>query len=150
MMHVLRIFLVVSTVLWLQTHSATADDSALAAELSQASAALDQAFVDHDRAAIEALTTDDHVAMTPFYGRPFTIPEQFAVLDRLTITQVDRSAPRLAALGPDAAMVTYENSYEGSYDGAPLSERVYVTEIWVREGGGWVQRQFQETPLSAD
>jgi len=149
-MHLLRIVPIVLAVLWLQTQSATADDSALAAELSQASAALDQAFVDHDRAAIEALTTDDHVAMTPFYGRPFTIPEQFAVLDSLIITQVDRSSPTTVALGPDAAMVTYENSYQGSYDGAPLSERVYVTEIWVREGGAWLQRQFQETPLSAD
>ena len=119
MMHLLRIVPVVLAILWLQTQSATADDRLLATLLSQASAALDQAFVDHDRAAIAALTTDDHVAMTPFYGRPFTIPEQFAVLDRLTITQVDRSAPRTVALGPDAAMVTYENSYEGSYDGAP-------------------------------
>lgn len=150
MMYRLRTISLFVAMLWLPVLSASAEDTDLAAELSQASAALDQAFVDHDRAAIEALTTDDHVAMTPFYGRPFTIPQQFAVLDSLIITGVDRSAPTTVALGPDAAMVTYENSYQGSYDGAPLSERVYVTEIWVREGGAWLQRQFQETPLSAD
>jgi len=85
-----------------------------------------------------------------FYGAPFTIDEQFAVLDRLIITEVDRSPTTTVALGPNAALVTYENSYRGTFDGAPLSAHVFVTEIWVNSDGDWQQRLFQETPLAPE
>ncbi|MEM7442614.1 MAG: nuclear transport factor 2 family protein [Pseudomonadota bacterium] len=136
--------------IWLAlSHLAVADDD-LGTALSEASATLDQAFVDHDIATIEAMTTDDHLAVTVFYGGPMSIEDQFDVLDGLIVTEVARTQPTAVALGPDVAMVTYRNSYQGSYDGSPLSEDVFTTEIWLRQDGTWRQRLFQETPLMVD
>ncbi len=36
----------------------------------------------------------------------------------------------------------------GTYKGKPLPAKVYVTEIWVKRDGRWLQCLYQETPLS--
>jgi hypothetical protein len=141
---------VLLAIMCLLAFPASADDGALADALSDASARLDQAFVDHDTDTIASLTTADHIAVTLFYGAPYTMADQLAVLDRLIITEVERSPTSTVALGSDAAMVTYENSYRGRFGDTPLSEHVFVTEIWVRQDGIWRQRLFQETPVADD
>ncbi|MCP4303848.1 MAG: nuclear transport factor 2 family protein, partial [Hyphomicrobiales bacterium] len=48
---------------------------------------------------------------------------------------------------PDVVQITYENSYEGNYAGTPLSARVFVSQIWLKQDGTWKQQLYQETPI---
>ena len=53
-------------------------------------------------------------------------------------------------LGPDAALVTTEQSYRGTYKGNPLPGRVFVSEVWVRVDGKWLQKFYQETIMEEE
>jgi len=53
-------------------------------------------------------------------------------------------------LGADAALVTYEQSYRGSFRGDPLPGRVFVGEVWVRSGETWLQKYYQETVIEVE
>ena len=48
-------------------------------------------------------------------------------------------------LGPDAAFVTYEVTMEFPLKVAFRFKRIFVTEIWVKRGGEWKERHYQET-----
>jgi len=62
----------------------------------------------------------------------------------------DRSISLLEVtlLGDGAALVNFENSLAGSWQGKPFPQRIYVTEIWLKRDGKWRQRLYQETPVA--
>ena len=49
------------------------------------------------------------------------------------------------ALGPDAAFVTYEVTMEFPPKATFRFKRIFVTEIWVKQGSEWKERHYQET-----
>ena len=108
---------------------------------------LDQAFQDNDAETIRAMMTDDHVAITTFYGGPKTVSEQIDTLKDLKAEFFDFSETVLTFLNDDTAWIRFENSYRGTFMGEPLPERVYVSEAWVKRDGTWLQKLYQETVI---
>ena len=75
---------------------------------------------------------------------------QIAALRDLKVEVYDAIPPTIAFLGPDAAQATYEQSYRGTFKDNPLPGRVFISEIWVRDGGAWRQKFYQETMMELE
>jgi hypothetical protein len=132
----------------IQALPALADDLAVAEAIKAAKAELDTAFQNQDAATIERLVTADHRAATTYYGRVFTTADELATLLEFKATYFDFTDVKVTVLGPDAAMITFENLYKGTFQGRPLPERVFVSETWVKQDGTWRQQLYQETPIA--
>ena len=132
----------------LHASGASADDAALTAEIRARVNALNQAFADSNVAKIETMITADQIAVIPVYGKPTTFAERLPTLDQYKAIRSAFTPAKVKALGPTAVLVTYENSKEGSYAGKPLSPRVFVSQIWVKQDGEWRQQLYQETPIT--
>lgn len=128
---------------------AIADEAATAAELKTAVLEVNKAYADGDAATIERMTTLDHIAVAPQFLKPLTISEQIDTLGEYKREPFDFTDIDVTVLADDAAFVTYENSYKegGSFQGEPLSSRVYVSQIWLKQDGDWRQSFYQETPI---
>jgi len=129
---------------------AFADEAADVAAIKSRTAALGQAFVSRDAATIRAMMTPDHRAVAFIYKGPQTVDEEVASLPQLKMEIYDAIPPTVALLGPDAALVTYEQSYRGTFNGNPLPGRVFVGEVWVRIDGKWLQKFYQETVMELE
>lgn len=127
--------------------SARAQD-ATAKEVEKALGALNEAFAKGDAKAVAALTTNDHVAVTPYYGGPQTRDEQIKSLADLKLEEYKPGPMKVRMLGTDAALVTYELATKGTYKGKAVSGRTYTSAVWVRQGGKWLEAFYQETALA--
>ncbi|MCP4385319.1 MAG: nuclear transport factor 2 family protein [Hyphomicrobiales bacterium] len=105
------------------------------------------AFVDGDRDAIEALMVPGNVAITEFYGGPVGYRQQLDTLSDLKYESYERHDVDVVLLAPDAAYASHEVAVEGTYRGTPLPPRFYVTEIWVKRDGAWMQELYQSTVI---
>lgn len=130
-----------------QALPAAADDMNAANEIKEAKAILDNGFARKDSETIEKMVTADHIAATTYYGRPFTTADELATLSEFNARYFDFTELEVTMFAPDSAMITFENSYEGTFEGRPLPKRVFVTEIWFKQEGRWLQRLYQETPI---
>jgi ketosteroid isomerase-like protein len=117
------------------------------ADIQAAMAKLDRAFEQQDAAAILSMMTPDHVAASFTYGGPIDAQEQIALLPELKVTFSDMTEPKIDVLGSDATLVTYEVSLTGTFRGKPLPGRVFVSEIWVKTTGKWLEKTYQETVI---
>ena len=115
--------------------------------IDNAAGMLDEAFEKQDAAAIKALTTPDHLAVTPYYQEPRTVEQQIVSLPDLKYDQTNLSEPAVTMLGPDAAMRRFTARLDGSYQGKPLTGPVYVTQIMVMRDGKWLEGFYQVTAL---
>src|SRR5688500_13399594 len=68
---------------------------------------LNKAFHKGDSRAVKALLTDDHVAVTPYYGGAQTRDEQIKSLPDLKLSEYKAGKMTVKMLGKDAALVTY-------------------------------------------
>jgi Domain of unknown function (DUF4440) len=93
------------------------------------------------------MITADHIAVIPEYGKPITFAERLATFDQYSVVKSAFTPTQVTVLGPSAVLVTYENSNQGSYAGKPLSPRVFVSQIWLKQDGKWLQQLYQETPI---
>jgi ketosteroid isomerase-like protein len=109
---------------------------------------LDLAFVNGDRAAIESLMAADAVGISEYYGGPVSATKQAETQPDLKYESFERHDVQVFPLSPDAAFATYSVTAKGTFKGEPLASRAFVTEIWQRRDGTWVQRLYQETPLA--
>ncbi len=129
---------------------AVADEAQDIAAIGAAKSMLDAAFAGQDAAALKAMMTPDHVAVAFSYKGPQTLDEEIASLPALKIETYDSTEPRIKMLGSDAALVTQENSYRGTFKGNPLPQRVFSSEVWVRSDGKWLQKFYQETVIELE
>jgi Domain of unknown function (DUF4440) len=125
--------------------AAAADDLG---DIQAARAKLDRAFEQQNADAIRGMMTPDHIAATSTYGGAITTAEQIASLPDLKVTFTDVTPPKIDVFGSVAALVTYEESLNGTFRGKPLPGRVFVSEIWVKLDGGWLEKTYQETVIS--
>lgn len=142
-------FLTILLVLGAATPVAAGEAADIAAIEAQREV-LGKAYEDGDAAAARALMTPDQRSVTFVYDGPQTVAEQLASLKDLAVEVYDAIPPTFEMLGADAALVTYEQSYRGTFKGDPLPERVFVGEIWVRHGGTWLQKFYQETVIEVE
>lgn len=145
----LRILLVpLVTLSFLIPASAGADEATVITAVKAAMESLDEAFRSGDAAAIKAHMTSDHIAIGPAYDGPVLIDEQFGFLDRIVLTEWNRTTePEITLLSDTVAMSTFGISIKGTRDGEPLHTRAYGTQIWVERDGKWLQQLYQETAL---
>jgi hypothetical protein len=127
-----------------------ADEAADITAIEAQREALGKAYQDRDAAAARALMTPDQRSVTFVYDGAQTVDQQLASLKDLTVEVYDAIPPTFEMLGADAALVTYEQSYRGTFEGNPLPERVFIGEIWVRDGGTWLQKFYQETVIEVE
>jgi ketosteroid isomerase-like protein len=126
---------------------ARADDADTIAAINASSNALDEAFTKKDVATIKALMTPDHLTVTPYYRGPQTVEDQLASLGQYDWSQTIVGEPDVALLGPDVALRTFVAELKGTFQGRPLPQRVFATELLVKQEGKWVERFYQVTTL---
>jgi len=124
------------------------NDAATVDEIKAAALELAKAFADQNVEAIRQLTSADHVSLAANYGKPVALDDQLAALAEFHHRPFEFSSLEVTLLGDGAALVNFENSLAGSWQGKPLPSRVYVTEIWLKRDGKWRQRLYQETPVA--
>jgi ketosteroid isomerase-like protein len=126
---------------------ARADDAAEIPAVKAAMTTLDTAYEKEDEATIRSLVTSDHLAIAPIYGGSATVSEQVALFPDIHYSAYRATAPRIDLLDPQTALANYQISLEGTFRGNPLASPVFVTEIWVKRDGKWLQQLYQETPI---
>ncbi len=119
----------------LQVSSAAADEVAEISAVKAAMRELDEAFQNQHGPIIRSMMTPDHRAVTFYYAGPQTVDEQIASLPELKVEFYDFTEPKVTLLGADAALATFEHSYRGTFQGNPVPQRVFVSEIWVKTDG---------------
>ena len=123
-------------------------DVATVEAVDNAAAKLDEAFEAQDAAAIKALMTSDHVAVTHYYGEAQSVDEQIASLPDLKYKQTNSSEPAVTLLGPDVALRTLTAKLDGTYKEKPISGDVFITSTLVKQNGKWLERFYQVTHLA--
>ncbi len=141
------ILLSLTLVLGLLSPPALAADAELRAEILEAYQAINEAFELQDRSAIEALTTKDHIAITPYYDGWQTLDFQLDTASNLIFTQKPISEMQVRAIGSDVALLYFIAEIDGSFKGKPIAHKAAVTLIWQKVDGKWLERLYQETPL---
>jgi Domain of unknown function (DUF4440) len=126
---------------------AQAGDAETTAAIVAASAALDSAFERQDAEMIKSLTTPEHVAVTPYYGRPQSVDEQIASLSELKYVQTKIGDDKIALLGPDAGLRMFTADLDGTFKGERIPKRMFVTSVMVRRDGRWLETFYQVTAL---
>src|SRR5262249_38400031 len=102
---------------------AAKDDEGAVKELRQAVRALNDAFAKSQPEAIKRLTTEEHVAITPYYGGLQTLAEQLKNLGDLKVPDYATGEVKVTLLTKDAALVTYPMSQKGTYKGKPVDSK---------------------------
>ncbi|WP_421725111.1 nuclear transport factor 2 family protein [Bauldia sp.] len=111
---------------------------------------LNAAFAAQNVDKIKTMMTPDHVAATTYYGGPLDTPTELEAVLKFNVDEAEFTPSKVSLLAPTVALVTYENTYVGTFDGEPLPPKVFVSEIWVQQDGTWLQRLYQETPIPAE
>lgn len=127
--------------------NAHADDDATLSAVIAAFNAIDAAFGRKDTEALESMMTADHLAIAPYYDGPKDVAGTLDTLDDLKTKETPVSKMTVTMLGPEAAMITFVATMDGSFKGAPLPARGFVTAIMVRRDGRWLEKQYQLTGL---
>lgn len=127
---------------------ARADDAATIKEVEKAIQALNTAFTKQDTAAIKRLTTDDHVAITPYYDGVASRDEQLKSLADFKTTEYKSTQMKITLIAKDAALITYQLSQKGTYKGKELHPKNYASAVWVNRNGAWLEAFYQETALT--
>src|SRR5688572_4800627 len=88
-------------------------------EVEKAIDALNKAFEKADAKTVKELMTEDHVAVTPYYGGPLGRAEQIESLADHKYTEYKTGKVTVKMLGKDAALVTYDLTMKGTYKDKP-------------------------------
>lgn len=126
--------------------SAIAEESEADAELLKAVATLDEAFSKRDKETIRSMTDPMHISISPSY-QFFTQEAQLKALPELKLTFFKASPKIIVHPTPRTALIRYEASIEGTFEGKTLAKHVQILESWVKKKGKWIETSYQETPL---
>ena len=128
--------------------SLVAADNEIIEAVKISEAALDNAFVKRDYETLKNLTTQDHVSVTPSYGRPLNTQEQLDTLAEIKLKILSRTEPKITVLGPNTVLLQQEKRYSGTFNGQPMPKLVYATAVWSKLDGEWRERFYQETAIT--
>jgi uncharacterized protein (TIGR02246 family) len=121
------------------------DDAAK--EVEKALATLNDAFKKQDAEAIKKLMTDDHTAVTTYYGGAVSRAEQVASLADLKLSEYTSAKTKVTVINKETALVTYESMMKGTFKGKPVPAKTFASAVWVKKDGRWLEAFYQETPL---
>jgi ketosteroid isomerase-like protein len=105
------------------------------------------AFKNRDKKAYSALLADDFLAIEDDGQGTRSKYAAASEVDRSVVSTYSLFAVKVIPLAPDAAFVTYEVTLQFPPKSAVRLKRVYVSELWLKRGGEWKARQYQETPV---
>jgi ketosteroid isomerase-like protein len=109
--------------------------------------ALNKAFENGDAKSARALMTDDHVAVTSYYGGALSRDALLKSLPDHKLLEYKAGKMNVRLLGKDTALITYDLGMKGTYKGKPVPVRSHASSIWVNKGGKWLEAHYQETAL---
>lgn len=72
---------------------------------------------------------------------------EVAEIDDFELAQYSLKDFHITPLGTGAALVTYTAEYSGTAGGQPVHDKIAVSEIWVKRGGGWKELYSQDTKV---
>lgn len=127
--------------------AARAGDAEEIDAINKAAAGLDAAFAKDDVGTVKQMMTPGHIAVTPYYDGPQSVADQAASLPDPQYGQTIVGDVSVALLGADTALRSFTAELNGSFKGRPLPRRVFVSAIWVKQDGAWVERFYQVTAL---
>lgn len=144
-----RIAVIVSTLIVsaLVAFAARAGDAGEIEAINKAAAALDAAFEKDDVGTVKQLMTPDHIAVAPYYDGPQSAADQAASLPDLKYGQTIVGDVSVVFIGPDTALRSFTAELNGSFKGRPIPRRAFISAIWVKQDGAWVERFYQVTAL---
>jgi uncharacterized protein (TIGR02246 family) len=117
----------------------------VAKEVEGAVHAIQTAFNKGDVDTLKRLMTEDHVTILT-YARYSNAADQLKVLSDWKFSAYKIDGLRVKALTSDVALVWYQATIKGTYQGKEVPSPVQVAEVWVKRDGRWVQASYQETP----
>lgn len=117
------------------------------AEINAGINRLAEAFSTGDPSEIRALMTEDHLSVTSYYGRPFSVDEQVGTLGDFAYELVEMGPHEIEMIDAKTALVTARSTVSGSFQGRDIPEEIIVSQIWVERDGEWLEHFYQETPL---
>jgi ketosteroid isomerase-like protein len=116
-------------------------------EVEKAVRAINEAFQKGDAATVGRLMTDNHIAITPYYGGPQDKAEQLKTLPDTKLSEYGMGTVEITLLNKETAVVTYPLTLKGTYKGKPVPAQIYAAAVWVLHGGKWLEAFYQETAL---
>lgn len=146
------LFLLVSCVcVWGLSAQEVSVEKKAVEDVTKALDALNVAFEAGNAETIEKLMTPDHTAVTPYYGRPFDVKEQLKSLASLKLTEYKSGPKNIRLLGEhhETAIVRYELTQHGTFDGKPLVPHNHVVSVFEKRNGVWREASYQETAAAA-
>ncbi|HEX2447027.1 MAG TPA: DUF4440 domain-containing protein [Methyloceanibacter sp.] len=127
--------------------AARAGDAEEIEAINKAAAALDAAFEKDDISAIKQLMTPDHIAVTPYYDGPQSVADHTASLPDLHYGQTIVGDVSVTLLGTETAWRSFNAKLSGSFRGRRLPPHAFVSGIWIKQDGAWIEKLHQVTPL---
>jgi uncharacterized protein (TIGR02246 family) len=121
----------------------------VAKEVEAAVQAIQTAFNKGDVDTVKRLMAPDHVS-TLTYARFSNAADQLKVLSDWKFSQYQIDELKVRALTRDAALVLYDATIKGTYQGKDVPSPVHVVEVWIKRDGRWMQASYQETPAGAN
>jgi hypothetical protein len=128
--------------------SLAADASKEEAEVRKALDRLNVAFTKNDKESLKQLMAADHIAITPYYGGPFSNAEQIKSLPDLKLSEYKTGPKKFIWISKDVVLISYAVSQKGTFKGKELAPKGYVAAVWVNRDGKWMEASYQETALS--
>jgi len=104
-----------------------------------------EAAKNKDKAGFAALLSEDFAEITD--DGVFDKTQILAYLDHLTVTSYSPRDVRVKKLAPDAVMLIFQVTVEGSYDGQNFHADSNTASLWMKRGGTWLNVHFQESPV---
>lgn len=106
-----------------------------------------EAFKRHDKKAYSDLLADDFLAIEDDGQGTRNKYAAASEVDSSAVNDFSLFALKVMPLAPDAAFVTYEVTQQFLLKSQMRLKRVFVSELWVKRGGEWKARHYQETPV---
>lgn len=124
------------------------DEEALVAEIIQLEEGTAKHLIEHDAEAAEAEMNEEFFFITAA-GQRLVRADYVASLgdENVSVTSLERGETEAIVLGPDAVLLVYPVVAEGEVDGAPFTSYEYVSSLWARRDGVWLNVFLQGTPI---
>jgi hypothetical protein len=89
---------------------------------------------------------DNGLVYVAYNGLVFTKEKLLSSMQYIDVNHYAMENFKTRALGPDAALVTYDLKINAQIAGSQLPAKQYASSVWVRNGNGWQLIFHQTTP----
>jgi uncharacterized protein (TIGR02246 family) len=104
-----------------------------------------EAWAKHDLAVFQERLSEDHVHVAAngiIAGKAANLAD---MKEPCEVRSWKLGDIRVQQLGSDAALLSYEADQDATCDGEKLPAHVYVTAVWKKTGGKWMNASYHET-----